>query len=80
VGGADRALDRAFGEVLRERRGRTGLSQEALAHMAGLHRNYVGQLERGQKSPSLGVIAVLARALQTRPHLLIQAAERRLGT
>ena len=79
MGRAGETLDRAFGEVLRERRGRAGLSQEALAHMAGLHRNYVGQLERGQKSPSLGVIAVLARALETTPHLLIQAAERRLG-
>ena len=80
MGRADKTLDRAFGEVLRERRDRAGLSQEVLADMAGLHRNYVGQLERGQKSPSLGAIAVLARALETKPHLLIQAAERRLGT
>jgi transcriptional regulator with XRE-family HTH domain len=65
--------------VLRERRGRAGLSQEAIAHVAGVHCNYVGQLERGQKSPSLGVIAVLARALETKPHLLIQSAERPLG-
>jgi transcriptional regulator with XRE-family HTH domain len=79
MGRADKTLDRAFGEVLRERRGRAGLSQEALAHMAGLHRNYVGQLERGQKSPSLGVITELAHALETKPHLLVQAAERQLS-
>jgi DNA-binding XRE family transcriptional regulator len=50
---------------------------EDLAERAGLHRNYVGQIERGLKAPSLVVFAALAKALGTKPHLLVQAAERR---
>ena len=70
-----KALQRAFGQVLRQRRGPLKLSQEELADRADLHRTYVGQLERGLKSPSLKSIEAIAHALGVRPHALIKEAE-----
>jgi len=60
-----------FGNRLRELRLEPGLSQEKLAEMAGLHRNYVGILERGLQSASLDAICKLAAALQIRPSVLL---------
>lgn len=71
-------LQRAFGAVVQLRRTRAGLSQEALAERADLTRNYVSDLERGLKSPTLSTVEALSRALGTRPHLLIAAPERRI--
>ena len=58
-------LQRRFGTTLRRRREAAGLSQEALAERAGLHRNYVGLLERGQRMPTILVVQRLASALKT---------------
>lgn len=60
-----------FGKKLRELRLKRALSQEKLAEMADLHRNYVGMLERGQQSPSLDAIVKLAHALKVKPAVLI---------
>lgn len=40
-----------------------GLSQEEFAANVGLHRTYISQLERGLKSPSLGVMAKISNEL-----------------
>ena len=58
-------LPKRFGRVIRKRREATGVSQEALADRAGLHRTYISLLERGLRNPSLTVIAKLAKALGT---------------
>lgn len=70
-----RVLTKAFGHVVREARTASGLSQERLAFGAGVHPTYISQLERGLKSPSLEVVGALAKALHTKPHLLIRSAE-----
>jgi transcriptional regulator with XRE-family HTH domain len=61
-----------FGIHLRELRLAQGVSQEKLAEMADLHRNYVGILERATQSPSLDAICKLARALKIRPAELLE--------
>jgi transcriptional regulator with XRE-family HTH domain len=73
-----RSLTEAFGLVVRDARLKADLSQEALAEMAGLHRTYVSDLERGRTSISIRKLEGLAGALGTKPHLLVKAAERRL--
>ena len=53
----------AFGQRVRELRNARGLSQEELAHRAGMHYTYVGGIERGERNPALVNIAALATAL-----------------
>ena len=48
---------------LRQGRQRLGLSQEELAERAGLHRTYVGAVERAQKNLTIGSLERLADAL-----------------
>lgn len=58
-------LQHQFGRVVRRRRLAAGLSQEALSAAAGLHRTYVGLLERGLRMPSILVAKKVAEALGT---------------
>lgn len=53
----------AFGIVLRELRKQRSLSQESLAHDAGMERNYISLLELGRNSASVKMIFRLAPAL-----------------
>jgi transcriptional regulator with XRE-family HTH domain len=56
-------LQERFGERVRKLRQSQGLSQEELAFKAGVHRTYLGGIERGERNPSLNNIASIARAL-----------------
>jgi len=58
-------LQKAFGIVLRRRRQEAGMSQEAFADAAGLHRTHVSLLERGRQMPSILVAWKIATALGT---------------
>jgi transcriptional regulator with XRE-family HTH domain len=61
-----------FGKRLRELREKRGLSQEALADLAGLHRNYIGNIERGENGIGIDNIVLLARALKIKPGALFE--------
>lgn len=52
-----------FGEKLRNERLKIKLSQEALADEVGLHRTYIGMIERGQKNVTLKNLKKISKAL-----------------
>ena len=59
------------GDRLRRLRERKGWSQEDLGFESGLHRNYVGGIERGERNVGIVNIARLAKALGIRPRDLL---------
>ena len=60
-----------FGALLRSKRQAIGISQEELAFRSGLHRTYVGSVERGERNLSLENIFVFAKTLDCHPKELI---------
>lgn len=52
-----------IGERIRTYRKKLNYSQEELAHKAGLHPTYIGQLERGEKNPTIETIEKITIAL-----------------
>jgi transcriptional regulator with XRE-family HTH domain len=67
-----------LGRSIRERRLEIGISQEGLADRAGLHRTYVGGIERGERNVSFGNLVKLTQALGVRPSALLERSERLL--
>lgn len=65
-----------FGTRVREERLKQRLSQEELAEKAGLHRTYIGMIERAEKNITLLNIYKIAKALNTDiPTLLVDEDE-----
>jgi len=56
-------IQKQFGDRIRVLRLAKGLSQEELAFRAGMHRTYLGGIERGERNPALKNIAAIAKAL-----------------
>jgi transcriptional regulator with XRE-family HTH domain len=71
-------LSKAFGQILRKARVARKLSQERLAEQSGLHRNFIGMLERAEASASMDSLEAIAAALQCRASDLVKAAEQEL--
>jgi transcriptional regulator with XRE-family HTH domain len=67
--------EQVLGRALRTAREARTLSQDALAHSTGYSRNYIGQIERGEKNPSLRTILDLADALEVSAASLISTVE-----
>jgi transcriptional regulator with XRE-family HTH domain len=67
-------IRRLFATNLRREREAQGISQEALADLAGLHRTYVGSVERGERNISIDNIERLGRALGVEPADLLRKA------
>ena len=65
----------AFGLRIRAIRERRGHSQERLAELAGLHRTYIGGIERGERNVSLANIWRIADALEVSPSVLFAVSE-----
>ena len=65
-----------LGYALREARTEGRLSQEELGLRTGVHRNYIGGIERGERNPSVTTIATLAEALGLKTSELFARAER----
>jgi transcriptional regulator with XRE-family HTH domain len=68
----DEELLEVMPELLREARGRKGVSQEELADLAGVDRTVISRLESGRRLPSLGVFVAIAHAMDETPHGLLE--------
>lgn len=64
-----------FGERVRDLRKERGLSQEQFAHVADLHRTYIGMIERAEKNITLLNIQKIAFALKIDVSKLLQFNE-----
>ena len=65
----------ALGWAIRQLRSEAGISQEGLAARSGLHRTYVGGIERGERNVSFANLLKLAEALGVRPSELLAQSE-----
>jgi transcriptional regulator with XRE-family HTH domain len=70
------SLRQRLGAAIRHLRTKAGYSQEAFGDAVGLHRTYMGSLERGERNVSLDNIEKIARALGLSAGQLILEAER----
>jgi len=76
---AGEELTRDFGALVKNLRLEKGMSQERLAELCGLHRNYVGAIERAERTPSIVTAEKLAKALGTTLSSLFSQVEHSLN-
>ena len=65
-------LAQTFGTNVRRVRMERGITLEAFADAVGLAYSYVGEIERGRRNPTLGVVERMAAALGTKPQALLE--------
>jgi len=61
-----------FGRKVRAVREAAGISRELAAEKAGITVNYLGEVERGEKWPSLGITRAVAKALNVSPSVFFE--------
>ena len=61
-----------LGAAIRQKRKRSGFTQEVLAEKADLHTNYLGRVERGEEQISLASLRRIAKALGVRVSELVK--------
>jgi transcriptional regulator with XRE-family HTH domain len=71
INNRDQKIIKAFGKHLRKLRLEQGLSQEDLTDAAGLSKNMIGMIERGEVNPTLTTIDGLAKGLKVEKSRLI---------
>ncbi len=69
------SVQERFGDAVRARREELRMTQEDLAHKAGIHRTYLSDIERGTRNLSLINIEKLAAALSITMSKLFEAVE-----
>lgn len=69
-------IEKHFGVAVRFHRKRLGISQEAFAHKAGIHRTYASSIERGRVLVSIAIASRLAEALEIPLSKLFRDVER----
>lgn len=60
----DSNINKRFGKLIASKRKELSLSQEDLAEKCGIHRTYIGAIERGEKSPTLSTIEKISNGLE----------------
>ena len=68
-----RNVRQIFGQNLRRKRETLGISQEDLAEKAGLHRTYIGSVERGERNVSIDNMERLAVAVDSTIEQLLES-------
>jgi transcriptional regulator with XRE-family HTH domain len=71
----DKHFLQQVGDRIRERRMAMNLTQAALAEKCGLHRTFIGSVERGERNVALLSLRRIAVALRRRPEELLAASD-----
>jgi len=75
VVGKDRELQKRLGKRVRTLRKEAGFSQESFADACGLHRTYMGSIERGETNPTLTSLANIAITLKIALSKLLEGVD-----
>ncbi len=75
TGGRDSKIQQKLGDRVRALRKEKGFSQEGFADACGLHRTYMGSVERGETNPTLASLATIARTLKITTSKLLEGVD-----
>jgi len=77
---ANLTIEEAFGEVIRNLRKRSSISQEKLADISKLDRSFISLIECGHKQPSLITIFQIAKAFNISASKIMSLVEEKIKT